>query len=272
MKSWVRIPFPLLNQSINLFTNQKKQSIMGKTVFNPITTKWRGAIGGFRYSVVRGKQVIAERASAVKNPRTPGQMETRMKFKLASQFSNLWKDIIELNMVKKTRDLVMTRAAGTQVAFGASTLREGAAMVDLGDFANDFNAKNNQPVGAELVLTFNSTTQSITAPSGDIVTYKVVAFDNSNTPIGTNVTTYTSDGTAKNIDLPAIYGTAIRYDIMVFTITPSEGAEEYTGRLTEMLGQDNGGAAVADVYSLYAAMAAESLITVNGVLTDSYMA
>jgi len=243
---------------------------MGKTVFNPITTKWRGAIGGFRYSVVRGKQVIAERASAVKNPRTSGQMETRMKFKLASQFSNLWKDIIELNMVKKTRDLVMTRAAGTQVAFGASQIDDGIACVNIGGFANDFNAKNNQPVSAGLQLTFNSTTQSITAPQNDIVTYKVVAFDRENTPIGTHVSTYVSAGIAKLIDLPAIFGDAVRYDIMVFTTTPTEGAEEYTGRLTDMLGENAQGA-VAEVYSLYAAMAAESLITVNGVLTGSYM-
>lgn len=245
---------------------------MGKTVFNPITTKWRGAIGGFRYSVVRGKQVIAERASAVKNPRTAGQMYNRMRFKLASQFSNLWKDIIGLNMVKKTRDLVLTRATGTKVAFGASSIENDYARVDLGGFVNDFNAKNNQPVSAELELTFNSTTQSITAPADDIVTYKVVAFDESNTPIGTNAVTYVSDGTAKNIDLPAIFGEAVRYDIMVFSTTPTEGAEEYTGRLTDMLGQNYEEIPQTQVYSLYATMAAESLITVNGVLSGSYLA
>lgn len=249
---------------------------MGKTVFNPITTKWRGAIGGFRYSVVRGKQVIAERASAVKNPRTKAQMDTRMKFKLASQFSNLWKDIIELNMVKKTRDLVLTRAAGTQVAFGAAYVagdpgEVGVAVVNLGDFANDFNAKNNQPVSAGLELTFNSTTQSITATARDAVTYKVVAFDRSDTPIGSNITTYVSDGSAKLVDLPAIFGDAVRYDIMVFSTTSSEGDAEFTGRLTSMLGEDVQQASVAQLYSLYAAMAAESLINVNGVLTGSYV-
>lgn len=199
-------------------------------------------------------------------------MNTRMRFKLASQFSNLWKDIIGLNMVKKTRDLVLTRATGTKVAFGASDVnRDGKAAVVLGDFANDFNAKNNQPVSAGLELTFNSTTQSITATGSDIVTYKVVAFDESNTPIGTNVVTYTSDGTAKIIELPAIFGDAVRYDIMVFSTTPTEGAEEYTGRLTDMLGENNLGTSVTELYSLYAEMAAESLITVNGVLTGSYI-
>lgn len=244
---------------------------MGKTVFNPITTKWRGAIGGFRYSVVRGKQVIAERASAVKNPRTQGQMNTRMKFKLASQFSNLWKDIIELNMIKKTRDLVLTRATGTKVAFGAAQIQNEYAVVGIGDFANDFNAKNNQPVSAGLELTFTSSAQTITASDGDIVTYKVVAFDESNTPIGSHVATYVSDGSAKVIDLPAIFGDAVRYDIMVFTTTPTEGAEEYTGRLTDMLGEGANGELNKETYSLIAAMAAESLITVNGVLTGSYM-
>lgn len=199
-------------------------------------------------------------------------MNTRMRFKLASQFSNLWKDIIELNMVKKTRDRVLSRATGTKVAFGASVIDGGAAVVELGEFANDFNAKNNQPVSAGLVLTFNSTTQSITAPSGDIVSYKVVAFDESNTPIGSNVVTYVSDGTGKNIDLPAIFGPAARYDVLVFNITPTEGAEEYTGRLTDMLGDDGTGQSVTQMYSLMAAMAAESLLTVNGLLSGSFLA
>lgn len=245
---------------------------MGKTVFNPITTKWRGAIGGFRYSVVRGKQVIAERASAVKNPRTEAQMNTRTKFKLASQFSNLWKDIIELNMVKKTRDLVMTRATGTQVAFGASQIDNNTTLVNLGDFANDFNAKNNQPVAAGMALTFNSTTQSITAPTGDIVTYKVVAFDESDTPIGTHSTTYTSDGSAKVIDLPAIFGNAERYDILAFNSTPSEGAAEYTGRISNIAAAYNGDDLVPQVYGVFAQMASESLIEINGLVSGSYLA
>lgn len=245
---------------------------MGKTVFNPITTKWRGAIGGFRYSVVRGKQVIAERASAVKNPRTTGQMNTRMRFKLASQFSNLWKDIIELNMVKKTRDLVLTRAAGTKVAFGASLVDSDTAMVNLGDFANDFNAKNNQPVAAGMVLTFDSVEQTITAPAGDIVTYKVVAFDESDTPIGTHSTTYTSDGSAKTIDLPAIFGNAVRYDVLAFSTTPSEGAAEYTGQISSIAAAYNGDNLVPLVYSVFAQMASESLIEINGLVSGSYLA
>lgn len=244
---------------------------MGKTVFNPITTKWRGAIGGFRYSVVRGKQVIAERASAVKNPRTQGQMNTRMRFKLASQFSNLWKDIIELNMVKKTRDRVLTRATGTQVAFGASQIDDDLAVINLGDFANDFNAKNNQPAAAGTTLTFNSTTQSITAPAGDIVTYKVVAFDESNTPIGTHSTTYTSDGSAKLIDLPAIFGNAVRYDVLAFSSTPSEGAAEYTGQISNIAADANGAQVSPLVYSLFAQMVSESLIEVNGFVSGSYV-
>lgn len=244
---------------------------MGKTVFNPITTKWRGAIGGFRYSVVRGKQVIAERASAVKNPRTDAQMTVRSKFKLASQFSNLWKDIIELNMVKKTRDGVIARATGTKVAFGASDGEAGGVFVSLGDFCNDFNAKNNQPVAAGVTLTFNSTTQSITAPAGHIVNYKVVAFDESNTPIGSHATAYTSDGSAKMIDLPAIFGNASRYDIMAFDSNPTDGADAYTGRLSSMLGQNLSGESYQNMYSLYAEMATEALLEVYGMVSGSYL-
>ena len=199
-------------------------------------------------------------------------METRMKFKLASQFSNLWKDIIALNMIKKTRDGVMSRATATKVAIGAMSGNSGAesAVISLGNFCNDFNAKNNQPVAADLELTFNVSNQKITAPAGNVITYKVVAFDEQNTPIGTHVTTYTSDGTAKNIDLPAIFGTAVRYDIMVFTSNPTDGNEEYTGRISDILGEDQAGSSADNVYSLYAQMVAESLIEITGILSDSY--
>lgn len=244
---------------------------MGKTVFNPITTKWRGAIGGFRYSVVRGKQVIAERASAVKNPRTEGQMKTRMRFKLASQFSALWKDIIELNLSKITRDGVIARATATKVAFGASTAQVNAAAVELGNFANDFNAKNNQPVGAGITLTFTSSEQKIVAPDGDNVVYKIVAFDEQNTPIGTSAQAYISDGSAKVLDLPVIFGNAVRYDVMAFSATPTEGAQEYTGRLSDILGENDAQELSNEYYSLVASAAADSLIVIHGIVTDSYL-
>ena len=242
---------------------------MGKTVFNPITTKWRGAIGGFRYSVVRGKQVIAERASAVKNPRTPGQMNTRTKFKLASQFSSLWKDLLDLNLVKIESDRVLTRSRATKVAFGAAVNTGDNADVVLGNFANDFNALNNQPVQANVALVFSSQTQTLTAPEGATVIYKVVAFDQDGTPIGSNVQTYLSDGTAKNIDLPAIFGNAGRYDIMAFTAEELEGAEEYTGKISQMSGKSLTAGMLTETYELFAKTVATSSMKVNGLVSGS---
>lgn len=246
---------------------------MGKTVFNPITTKWRGAIGGFRYSVVRGKQVIAERASAVRNPRTESQMMTRTKFKLSSQFSNLWKDLLDLNLMKIESDRVLTRGRATKVAFGAAVAPEGKiAQVSLGNFANDFNGLNNQPVQANVALVFSPQTQTLTTPDGTGVFYKIVAFDEDGTPIGSTVQTYESDGSAKTLDLPAIFGTAHRYDIMAFTAEELEGAEEYTGKISQMSGKDMTAGMMTEIYEVVAKAVANSALKIHGIVSGSYVA
>jgi len=240
---------------------------MGKTVFNPVTTKWRGAIGGFRYSILRGKQIIAERASAMKNPRTPAQMENRTKFKLASQFSALWSDILALNLVKKESDATMARSIGTSAAYEVAEMANNAASLELVDFTAEFNSRTNQPVEAGISLVWTATTQSITAPADEVITYKVVAFDENDNPMGQNVVTYVSDGTAKMVDLPAIFGNASRYDIMVFGATPKTGAEGFTGSISNIEGPID----TAELYHLYAAVAADQSVDINGLLSGSYL-
>ena len=240
---------------------------MGKTVFNPVTTKWRGAIGGFRYSILRGKQIIAERASAMKNPRTPAQMENRTKFKLASQFSAIWEDILVLNLVQKERDAVLARAIGTSAAHAVATIADNAASLELDAFTAEFNSRTNQPIEAGISLVWTAQTQTITAPENEVVTYKVVAFDENDNPMGQNVETYVSDGTAKMVDLPAIFGTAKRYDILVFGTTPKTGAEGFTGSISNI----EGPVETAELYTLYAAVAADQSVDINGLLSRSYL-
>lgn len=237
---------------------------------NPITTKWRGDIGGFQYRVVRGGQVIAERASAKRNPRTRGQMSVRMRFKLASQFSALW-NILEANLVKKESDSILARAFATKTAF-ASALPTGnnneAAVLDLGEFASRFNANSHQAQDPNLTILFSSTTQTITAPQGVLVTYQVVAFSDNDLPIGSAVRSYTANGSAATIILPLVAGDVKRYDLMVFTATP--GVDYVAGPLGNISGDDPMQINI-NTYAVLMEALATNTAEISGITVDSYL-
>ena len=199
---------------------------MGKTAFNPVTTKWQGQVGGFVYRIRNGKQIIAQAASSRCDPKSTKQMQVRMRFKLASQFTKLWDSLLQANLAKIESNVNTALNRIRSVAFRTSTVDGDTATLLLEDFENRFNAETQQVASADLMLLFTATTQSITAPDGDIVAYQIVAFDQNSTPIGYNVVTYESDGTAKQIDLPAIRGEAVRYDIITFN-TSTTGASSW---------------------------------------------
>lgn len=241
---------------------------MAKTAFNPITTKWQGALGGFRYSILRGKQVISERPSHVRNPRTEKQMSVRMRFKLATQFSALW-SILQANLVKREPDSVLARAFATKTAF-ASALPTGnsneAAVLDLEEFASLFNANTSQTQDPNLTVLFSSTTQTITAPQGVIVTYQVVAFGDDDLPIGSTVRSYTANGSAATIILPLVRGSVKRYDLMVFTATP--GVDYVAGPLGNISGDDPLQININTYAVLMDALSTETA-EISGITTDS---
>ncbi len=243
---------------------------MGKTLFNPITTKWKGSIGGFRYSVLRGKQVISERSSSYNDRKSSAQMNTRVRFKLATQFSALWKRILEANQVRFEPDRTLARANGTQVAFNASEFVDNnAALLDIYDFENAFNAKTRQVVPADLSLVFTSVAQSITARDGMVVTYQIVAFDANDNPIGFNTVTYTSDGTAKVLDLPVIKGNAVRYDCIAFGSTV-DTTSAWDGPLSNLNGDDPL-SLDANTYAVLISSLSTKALDVTGIITGSFL-
>ena len=242
---------------------------MANTTHNPITTKWSGAVGGFTYRILRGKQIIAERPSHIANPKSAGQMRVRMKFKLASQFSSLWNNILNANLAKVESDSTLNRGLATSVAYHVADIDQHAAIVDLEDFENAFNARTRQAASAGMTVHFNAVTQDIVAADGDVVTYQVVAFDEESNPIGFNTVTYVSDGTAKNIDLPAIKGNASRYDLMAFSTTLDENTE-YTGPLGNIKGDDPESLS-ANTYSVLVSALSSVSGTINGIQTGSYL-
>ena len=219
---------------------------MANTTHNPITTKWSGTLGGFRYSIVRGKQVISERPSHVRNPRTKAQVENRAKFKLASQFSALWNNILDANAAHKIGDTVLSRSQATKIAHAMAQFNNGEARVQLRNFVAGWNQAMNQE-SSNFTLTFTSATQTISGALGTKVAYKVVAFNAQGFVIG-STTQLVELGTApENIVLPAVLETPERYDILAFEIVDND--DEIFGNLTNMVGAEYE-AVVSNLYTL----------------------
>ncbi|MCR4812457.1 MAG: hypothetical protein K5867_07725 [Bacteroidales bacterium] len=242
---------------------------MANTQHNPITTKWSGAVGGFTYRILRGKQIIAERPSHIANPKSAGQMRVRMKFKLASQFSSLWNNILNANLAKVESDSTLNRALATSVAYHVAGIDQHAAIVDLEDFENAFNARTRQTSSGGMVVHFNNAVQEIIAPEGAVVTYQVVAFDEESNPIAFNTETFISNGDPNNIDLPLVRITPTRYDVIAFATTLDENTE-YNGPLGNITG-DNPESLSANTYSVLVSALSSVSGTINGIQTGSYL-
>ena len=209
---------------------------MGKTVFNPITTKWRGAIGGFRYSVVRGKQVIAERASAVKNPNTILQRGVRARFKLASQFSAKWADILNAFLRPFVPDDVIARAEVTKAVFELSDYSEehDTATLKFANVTRDLNNKHNTPASISLTADY-ATGATVTGAAGETILYQVNAYDTTGQQVGSNSGTVTirEGETTAAIQWPLTAVTPTRYDVIAYSVTPK--TEEAAGSLANIL-------------------------------------
>ena len=242
---------------------------MGKTAFNPVTTKWQGQVGGFVYRIRNGKQIIAQAASSRRDPKSTKQMQVRMRFKLASQFTKLWDSLLQANLAKIESNVSAALNRIRSVAFRTSTVDGDTATLLLEDFENRFNAETQQVASAGLTLLFNASAQSITAPDGDMVAYQIVAFDQDSTPIGYNVVTYESDGTAKQIDLPVIRGEAVRYDIMAFNTSTTDGGS-WAGPIGNINGNDPF-SIDAEVYSVLMSELSSSNRVIHGIVTGSYL-
>jgi len=242
---------------------------MGKTAFNPVTTKWQGQVGGFVYRIRNGKQIIAQAVSHIQDRKSPAQVLHRMRFKLASQFSKLWDDILKANLAQIERNASKAQGVIRSVAFESTAGENDTATLMLDTFENNFNAETQQVEDPDLILLFNASTQSLVAPDGDIVAYQVVAFDKNSTPIGFNVVTYESDGSAKVVDLPTVKGDAVRYDILAFNTTITDSST-WNGPIGNINGK-NPYTIDAKVYSVLISELSSENRAIHGIVTGSYL-
>ena len=235
---------------------------------NPITTKWRGGIGGFEYRVLRGKQVIAERASGKRNPRTRAQVENRAKFKLSSQFSALWNNILDAHAAHKIGDTVLSRAPAIKLAHSVAQFANGEARVQLRNFVGAWNAALPQDA-SNFTLTFTAATQTISGTQGTNVAYKVVAFNVAGVVLGSTTQVVELGTAAENIILPAVRETVGRYDIMAFEMVDNE--DTVIGSLTNMTGAEYE-AVVSNLYTLLVSEHGTNNVTIHSLVGETTLA
>ena len=182
----------------------------------------KGKLGGVVYQQYEGMQIAREYQPVVKNPQTPKQTENRAKFKLASQTVAQLKEVINVRLAPLSIYTRMKRAMALNAIFpriDTSTPNEPALPVD--DIVAALNAKNVSPLAAPTIEAGSiGHDSSITATSGDVVTYTQISFAADGSIAAHETETYTSDGTRKMISAPSS-GTAMLFAVAAHPTTES---------------------------------------------------
>ncbi len=241
-----------------------------KLTDNPLTSLWSGKLKGFLFKVVDGKQVITSIPHRKKTGITEKQVEGRSIFKLSSQYVAVWLPMLRLNLVMRFPDKKKAQSFAISVAYGVARIENHAAVIYLEDFERAINNQSHQNPSVDLLIHFNAANQDIIAPDGHVVTYQVVAFDSDSNPIGFNTVTYVSDGTAKLIDLPAIKGDAVRYDIMAFNTAIGQNTS-FDGPIGNISGNDPDEVISAQTYSVLVVALEKAKGTIYGIQSGSFL-
>lgn len=163
----------------------------------------KGKVGGLVLQRYEGMNVVREKPISVKNPQSTKQTEQRAKFKLASQITAEYVDVINARLSKLSIYTRMKRATAVNAILGVITNNEPDTPEALvGSVVSALNEKSASPL-ASPTITFNTTdnTFEITAQDGDVVIADVLSHDDSGKVIAREVISYTSDGTKKASDV-----------------------------------------------------------------------
>lgn len=189
-------------------------------VFNHgIFSKAKNKLGGAVFQQYEGMQVGREYNKNVKNPNTDKQIAARAKFKLASQLVALFEPVLLIVGAKISIYTRRIRGAFVGAVSRAATYEAEEATIKL----NELSQAVNQTVGFSEIPTptisgTSAQNATINATSGDVVTYKVVAYDRNSNILGTRTETFTSNGTAQAVVVPITSSTPDNYDIIAVAI------------------------------------------------------
>lgn len=214
---------------------------MAKTEHNPINTLWHGQVGGIRYRVLRGKQVISSAVSHMTNRNTPAQQNARGRFKAAVRFTDVWLPLLKANLRKVEDDAFEVRSKVSRIALNSASYKDGEGSIDLWEFAKRFNMASRRRVSGEVEIEFDERARRIRVPAGNVVVYEVTAYNPKGLLLWRKTLVYVSDGDGKEIELPDGMGDVSRLDLMAFNVTLCNGAVwrgpvgEVTGRSTKKI-------------------------------------
>ena len=209
---------------------------MAKTEHNPINTLWHGQVGGIRYRVLRGKQVISSSVSYMTNRNTPKQQNARGRFKAAVRFTDGWLPLLKANLRKVENDAFEVRARISRIALNSAIYKNGEGIIDLVAFAKTFNLASRRRVSSEVRIEFDEREQRITAPTGQVVVYEVAAYNPRGLLLGSKTFAYVSNGEGNEIELPKGIPDVSHFELMAFNVTLCNGTV-WTGPVGEVTGK-----------------------------------
>lgn len=159
----------------------------------------KGKLGGVVYQQYEGMQISREYQPVVKNPQTTKQVENRAKFKLSSQVTAQFAEVINARLAKLSIYTRKRRAASVNAIFAViSTANPDTPSAVVSDIVAALNAKSVSSFAGP-AITPSSNEFSVVAPDDTTVVYAACAYDRDGKLIAKESEVYNSDGTAKTI-------------------------------------------------------------------------
>lgn len=163
----------------------------------------KGKLGGVVYQQYEGMQISREYQPVVKNPQTTKQTENRAKFKSASQLVAQFGEVLNVRLAKLSIYTRVRRGAALNAIYNVVTVAPTSATTLFANILLGINAKSMATINAPTLGVGTGNANTITATSGDVVTYVRANYDRDGKLLSREIETFTSDGNAKEVSVDA---------------------------------------------------------------------
>lgn len=192
-----------------------------------IFSKPKGKLAGVVFQQYEGMQVGKEYQPNVKNPSTALQVESRAKFKLASQIVAVFQDVMTIAASGVSPYIRMIRGKLVAVIRAASTFESDSAVIDDDVLEHAVNTLHLNPIVPKPTISGETIgTATISATEGDVVEYTIVAMDSNGDIAGSQTTRFTATSSPTPVTAPLTPITPAYYRIgaVAMRATTGEGA------------------------------------------------
>lgn len=197
-----------------------------------IFSKLKGKLAGVVFQQYEGMQVGKEYQPNVKNPNTAKQVESRAKFKAASQLVAIFSEIFMISIAKMSAYQRTLRGALVRVLTREFQWDDSANSADItpSQVASAVNGLVfNPPIPAPVITGDTMGTATLSATEGDTVKYKIVAYDRDGVTLGMAERTFEATSTPETIQAPLTSTTPYGYTIAAVAtrLTTNDGNATY---------------------------------------------